>query len=146
MSVVLQVALIMASLAIVVLVACLVPLLFLSWRQIKQLALTAESLKISLESLILDSRGLVRNAKHLSERADQNLENINHVVHTVDQWTQRADRLVNELGSAIEPPVFLLLRNVNRIRTVISTFFLRLLPHRQVTQSNEPIRKEGKRV
>ena len=142
MSTVLQVALILASMAIVLLVACLVPVLFLAWRQLKQLVLTAESLKITLESLILDSHELVRNVKLLSERANLHLQNIDQVVQTVQQWTARADRLVNEVGSVIEPPVFSFVRNVNLVRTVVSTFLQRFLHPDQENQTINPVRKE----
>ena len=146
MSTVLQVALILASMAIVVLVACLVPVLFLAWRQLKQLVLTAENMKITLESLILDSRELVRNVILLSERANMHLENVDHLVRTVHQWTERADRLVNEVGSAIEPPVFSFVRNVNLVRSVISTFLQRLLHPDQESQTTNPTRKEIEHV
>jgi len=142
MSAVLEVALISASAAIVVLVACLVPVLFLARRQLKQLALTAENMKITLESLIIDSRELVRNVRLLSERANLQLENVGHVVQTVHQWTERADRLVNELGSVVEPPVVSLVRNVNLLRMGVTTFLQCLLHRDQEDQTDQPTRKE----
>jgi|GEM_PF-839006 uncharacterized protein YoxC len=146
MSAVLEVALISASAAIVVLVACLVPVLFLARRQLKQLALTAENMKINLESLILDSRELVSNVRILSERANLHLDNVGRMVHTVHQWTERADRLVNELGSVVEPRVFSLVRNVNLLRLGVTTFFQRLLHPDQENQTDHPTRKEIDRV
>jgi uncharacterized protein YoxC len=142
MSAFLQIALILASMAIVVLVACLVPMLFLAWRQLKHLVLAADKMKISLESLILDSRELVSNVKLLSERANIQLENVDHLVGTVHKWMERADRLVNEVGSAIEPPVFSLIRNVNLVRSVVSTFLQRFRHPDQENQTINPTRKE----
>jgi len=142
MSAVLEVALISASAAIVVLVACLVPVIFLARRQLKQLALTAENLKTNLESLMLDSRELVRNVRILSERANLHLENVGRVVHTVRQWTERADRIVDELGSVVEPPVLSFVRNMNLLRMGVTTFFQRLLHQDRENETDSPIRKE----
>jgi len=143
MSAILEISFILASIAIVVLVACLLPVLFLASRQLKQLVLTAEKVKITLESLILDSRESVKNVKLLSERANLLLENVDHVVQIVHRWTERADLLVNELGSAIEPPMFSLVRKVNLVRTVVSTFLQRFLHQDQEKQTNSPTRKES---
>jgi len=129
-----------------VLVACLVPVLFLARRQLKQLVLTAENMKIALESLIFDSRELVRNVRLLSERANLHLDNVGRMVDTVHQWTERADRLVDELGSVVEPPVLSLVRNMNLLRMGVTTFFQRLLHQDQENQTDHPTRKEIDRV
>jgi uncharacterized protein YoxC len=129
----LQVALFLASVAIVVLVACLVPIAFQARRHLEHLALTAEQLKAKLEALVLDSRELVRNVDALSKRVNQQMDEVGHVVHTAREWTDRADRIVNEVGSAIEPSVFSFVQTLNLLRkgasTMIQTFW-----HRKTNQ------------
>jgi uncharacterized protein YoxC len=129
MSTALQVALFVASVAFTVLVICLIPIAFRARRQLEQLVVTAEELKGKLQVLVEDSRELVRNVNELSKRANQQLDEVNHVVQTARGWTDRADRLVNEIGSAVEPPVHSLLRNMNILRTGVTTF-LQFLSHR----------------
>jgi len=142
MSAVLEIALIAASIAIVALVSCLGLLLYLAWRQLKQLVLAAQNMKVVLDSLIVDGRDLVSNVKLLSERANQHLQNVDNVVHTVQQWTKRADRIVNELGTAIEPPLFSFVQNANLLRMGVTTFFQQLLHHPPEIQVNNTTRKE----
>ena len=134
MSTVLQVALFFASLAIILLVACIVPIAFQVRRRLEQLALTADSLKASGELLVRDSRELVLNVNDLAVRANQQLDDAAEVVHTVRQWTQRTDRLLNEVGSVVEPPVFTIVRKINLLRAGASTFFKVLFHSKQETE------------
>ena len=134
MSTVLQVALFFASLAIILLVACIVPIAFQVRRRLEQLALTADSLKASGELLVRDSRELVLNVNDLAVRANQQLDDAAEVVHTVRQWTQRTDRLLNEVGSVVEPPVFTIVRKINLLRAGASTLFKVLFHSKQETE------------
>jgi uncharacterized protein YoxC len=131
MSAALQVALFLASLAIIALVACLVPIAFSVWRRLERLSLTAEQLKANVDGLVHDSREMVRSVNGLATRANQQMDEAAEVVQTVQQWTKRADRLVNEVGAAIEPPVFSLLRNMNLLRTGATTFLQALFHNKQ---------------
>jgi uncharacterized protein YoxC len=122
LSAALQVALILASVAIIGLVACLIPLALQARRQLDELALIAGQLKTNLDALIHDSRELVRNANELTTRASRQMDEVDQVVGTVRQWTERADQLVDQVGAVVEPSVFSLVRNMNLIRTGVTTF------------------------
>jgi uncharacterized protein YoxC len=104
MSAALQVALIFASVALIVLVVFLIPLALQVRRQFEQLALSVEQSKAKLEILVQDSGELFRNVTDLSQRANQQMDSVGKMVNIAQQWTERADRIVNEVGSAIEPP------------------------------------------
>ena len=123
---VLPAALILASAAIIALAACLIPLAFQTRRQFVQLEITAERMKTSLDVLVHDSRGLMRNVDALATRVNQQMDDVNQVVSTVRQWTQRADQLVNEVSATMEPPAVSLVRNLNLLR-VGTTAFVRCL-------------------
>jgi uncharacterized protein YoxC len=127
-SVALQIALFFASLSVIVLVACIVPIAFQTRRNSEQLLRTIEELKSNTQLLAQDSRELVRSLNDLCRRANQQMDELSQILRTAQQWTQRADRLVEEVGSAIEPPVFSLARNLNLFRTGATTF-LRTLFH-----------------
>ena len=127
MSIALQVALFVASAAVIVLVACLIPLVFQARRQLGELVLTTGQLKADLDILVLDSRELVRNANGLATRANRQLDDVAQVVRTVGEWTERADRLVTEVGAVVEPPALLVARNINLVRLGVTRFMQTLL-------------------
>src|ERR1017187_1164027 len=135
MSIALQVALFVASLAFIVLVVCLIPLAFQARRKLEQLLAATEELKIKAQALVEDSHEMVKNVTDLSKRANEELDEVSHVVGTVRQWTERADQLVNEVGSAIEPPVHSIVRNMNLFRTGVTTFLQVLLNRNQHNQT-----------
>jgi len=139
MSAVLQVALFFAAIAVVVLVACLIPLAFQARRQLEQLVVTAGQLKADLEVLVNDSRELMRNANTLATRVNQQMDDVEQMVCTARQWTERADRLVNTLGAALEPPVVAVVRNLNLLRTGATTFLQALFQRSHHNQThNQP--------
>ena len=129
MSTALQVALFAASLTFIILALCIIPVAFHLRRKLEQLVITVGELREKLQLLVEDSHAMVRNVTELSKRANQQLDDVSHVVRTARGWADRADRLVNEVGSAIEPPVHSLVRNMNLFRTGIAAF-LQFLSHR----------------
>jgi uncharacterized protein YoxC len=129
MSTALQVALFVAALAFTILIICLIPIAFRARRQLEQLVATTEEFNGKIQILVEDSRELVRSVTELSKRANRQLDEVSQVVSTARQWTERADKIVNEIGSVVEPPVHLLVRNANLLRTGIATF-LQFLSHR----------------
>jgi uncharacterized protein YoxC len=142
MSAALQVASFVASLAIVVLVVCLIPIIFQARRQLEQLVITAGELKEKALALVQDSHEMVQKVSELSKRANGELDEVSCMVQTARQWTERVDRLVNEVESAIEPPVHSVVRNISLFRTGVTTF-LQVLSHRN--QHNR-IKKEQDHV
>jgi hypothetical protein len=51
------------------------------------------------------------------------------VAFIVQQWTERADRLVNVVGSTVEAPVLSLLRSLNLLGTGATAFLRELFRH-----------------
>ena len=145
-SAVLQAALFLASVAVIVLVACLIPFAFQARWQLQKLVLTAEQLKANLDGLVHDSGELVRNLDSLATRAGQQLDEVNQVVRTVHQWIQRADRLVNGVGAVIEPPVFSLSRKLSLFSVGASAFIRTLLRRNHHNPTHTQTSKENHRV
>ncbi len=149
MSIALQIALLLASLAIVVLVVCIVPIAFQVGHSMKHLALTTERLEASAQALLQDSRGLVQSISELSERTNQYMEEVGKVSRVVQIWTERVDQFVRQVGSLVEPPILSLLFNSKMLR-VGATVFLRTLlqPHKpeQLKNQHNPIREERDHV
>ena len=131
--------------AIICLTVCAIVFGLEAWRQWKQLALAAQETKAHVEILVQHSHELIRDVTDISKRVSQQLDEVEQVVHTVRQWTERADRLVDEVGSAIEPPVFSAVRNLNAFRKG-ATIFLQSLFHFNQHQSNEQHNQEERHV
>jgi uncharacterized protein YoxC len=129
LTVALQISLLAASTAFVVLVACLIPIVFRVQRQIEGVVLTIVQAKSDLDELVEEGRELVGNVNTLVARASGPLEELERVAGTVRQWKGRAERLVNAVGVVVEAPVFRLARNVDLFRIGVAAL-LRVLSHR----------------
>jgi uncharacterized protein YoxC len=124
----LQIALLAASFAFVVLVACLIPAVFRAQRQLEKLVLTIQETRADLDVLVEESRGLVRNVNALVTRANAGMKDAHEVVSAVRTWKNRVDRMVSAVGAIVEPPVFALARNVSFLRLGVAAT-LRALSH-----------------
>ena len=123
MSAVLQVALILASVAVVVFVAFCVPAVLQLRQHAARMTQTLAELKAEVSLLVQDSRTVLHNVNELSTRAHQQCDDIEQVIHTVSSWTERADRVVEEVGSILEPPILTAARNAQIFRKGIAKFF-----------------------
>src|ERR1700686_4296711 len=98
MSIALQVALFLASLAIIVLAASLVPMPFLMHSHLNSLVRTEEQSKNDMQALVHDSHELIRNVTEIAQRASRQLDEVDQVIATVREWTDRADHCGGEGG------------------------------------------------
>lgn len=140
MSIALQIALFLASVAVVVLVAFLIPILIQLRKHTEQAARQLEELKSDVKLLVQDSRTMIQNVNNLSGRAHQQLDEVDKVVRIVREWSERANRIVEEVGAAVEPPILFAARNIGIFRKGLS-IFLNALLHRdhQPEQKDEEI-------
>src|SRR5579862_4183173 len=122
MSNALQVALFVASVVFTILVLCLIPVVFEAKRKLNQLVDTVDVLKDKSQDLVKDSHEMVRKLTEVTNRVNEQLEELHHVLHTVREWTDRTDAIVKEVEDAIEPPVHALARNMSIIRLGIGAF------------------------
>jgi uncharacterized protein YoxC len=139
MSIPLQIALSLASVAIVVFVAFCIPAVLQLRRQAAQVAQTLAELKAEVSLLIQDSRRLLHNVNELSTRAHQQFDDVEHVIQAVHGWTDRVDRVVEEVGTVLEPPILTAARNAQILRKGIAKFFETFLnrKHHQTQEAEE---------
>jgi uncharacterized protein YoxC len=142
MSVALQVALFLASLAVIVLAVFLVYFSLQARAHLKELSRSAVQMKADLEVLVQNSHQLISNATEVSKRISQQVDEAEVVVHTVRQWVERADRIVDEVGSTIEPPILTTVRNINLFRKGAVTFLQALFHLDQNNRHNANIQQE----
>lgn len=106
----LQVALYVASLAIVVWTVLLVGVLYRLLSKLERIVETVEQLNLEIKPLAQEARDAVRSVHDLSERA-------NH-------W-------VGEVGDAVEPPLFAATRSLRIVRSGVEAFLRVLLDRNQ---------------
>jgi uncharacterized protein YoxC len=139
MSMPLQIALFLASVAIVLFVACCIPAMLQLRKHAARMTQTLEELKAEVSLLVQDSRQLLHSVNELSTRAHQQCDDVERVIQTVRGWTERVDRVVEEVGSALEPPILTAARNAQIFRKGIAKFFETFLNrnHRQPQKAEE---------
>jgi hypothetical protein len=135
MTTVVQVALTLALLAIVVFLACVLPLAFRASRRVARLADAAERMRDDVQRLVQDSRELVRQATEVCIRTGEQLDDGRAVVQAGRRRTEKADRLVEGVGSVVEPPVFFAARTMNRCRAGLGAFLGALFRPRERNKS-----------
>jgi uncharacterized protein YoxC len=104
MSIPLQIALFLASVAVVIFVAYCTPAILQLRNYAARMTQALADLKAEVSLLVQDSCKLLRNVNELSARANQQCDDVEHVIQTVRGWTERADRVVEEVSSVLEPP------------------------------------------
>ena len=91
LSTALQVALLVASTAFVLLVACLIPVVFRAQRQVERLVAAVGEVKADLDVLVDEGRELVGNVNTLVERVNGHAHDAEQIVGTVRQWARNVD-------------------------------------------------------
>lgn len=132
MSAVLEVALFFASLAIITLVLCIIPIAFLALRRLEHLVVEAEQVKVNVQTLLQDSSELVHNINELTKQISRQASDVTYVLDAVHDWTARADAIVNEVADAIEPPVSSFSKTVTMLRIGTAAFMHTLFRKRSV--------------
>jgi uncharacterized protein YoxC len=119
----LQIALFLASVAVVIFVACCIPAMFQLRKHAARMSQTLAELKAEVSLLVQDSRTLLHSVNELSMRAHQQCDDVERMIQTVRGWTERADRVVEEVGSVLEPPILTAVRNAQILRKGVAKFF-----------------------
>jgi uncharacterized protein YoxC len=142
MSPALQVALFLASLAVIGLAIFVIYVSYQARAQLKQLSSAAEQMKADLKVLLQHSQELISHVTEVSRRVSEQVDEVETVVKTVRHWTERADRVVEEVGSAIEPPIFAAVRNMNLFRKGAAAFLQALFHIDQNNRHNANTQQE----
>ena len=123
MALALQIAFFLAAIAIVIFVAFCIPAIIQMRKHATQMAQTMAELKVEVSAMVQDSRKVLHNVNVLALRAHEQCDDGEDVLQTVRGWTDRMDRVVDEVGAAIEPPVLAAARNAQVVYKGIAKFF-----------------------
>jgi uncharacterized protein YoxC len=123
----------------VIFVAFCIPAMLQLRQQAARMAQTLAELKAELSLLVQDSREVLHNVNELSTRAHQQCNDVERVIETVRGWTERVDRVVEEVGTVLEPPILTAARNAQIFRKGIAKFLKAFLNrnHHQPQKSEE---------
>ena len=121
--VLLQIALFLASTAIVIFVVFCIPAMLRLCQDARRIMHALAELKTEASLLVQDSRKLLHNITEVTARAQQQCDDVGHVIQTVRGWTERVDHVVEEVGAVLEPPILKAARNALIIRRGVMTFF-----------------------
>ncbi len=116
MSTFLEISLILASLAIVVFVGMCIPFILFAKKKMEHFADANDQLQTNINQLIGESREMIRQISQFTERADTELKEVSQVVHTVQEWADKANGVVDEVKGFVEPVV----QNFTRFRAILS--------------------------
>lgn len=121
------IAILAACTSIVVLATVLVVAVFFLKTRVIAMEANAADLKEKLAELLGESRTLVREAQVVVTRIPKPLEDIEHMTRTAKAWTERADRIVNAVGTVAEPPLFFMSKNIKTFGGIASGVLQMLL-------------------
>ena len=102
MSMALQIAQFLASVAVVAFVVFLIPVLIGLREHAARALRELEELKSDVRLLVQDSRSMVQNVNNLTSRAQLQMDEVDKLLRLVRGWSERTDRVVNEVGVLVE--------------------------------------------
>jgi uncharacterized protein YoxC len=105
MSTALQIALFLASVAVVVFILFLIPVFIGLRKHVAQAARQLDVLKSDVKLLVQDSRTMMQNVDKLTSRAHPQLDEVDKIVRIARVWSERTRRIVEEVGDVVEAPI-----------------------------------------
>ena len=138
MSLPLQIVLFIAALAVIVLVACILPIAFKMRLISEDMVCAIKEFKEDVHFIKEQAEVLMQNLDELSRRATCQMDDVTQIIRTARQWTERADRIVEQ----VEPPVFAMARNLNLMRAGVGKFLQVFLHSNHRKPNHEEIEDE----
>jgi uncharacterized protein YoxC len=126
MSTALEVVLILATLAFIALMVVLIQLIVQARKKMDSLTISVEETRTNLDAVLKDTRELIQNVNTLSGRVNLQMDEVDRVLHTARLWTDRADRLVDQVGDVVEPPLQFAVGASNILKAGVGAFFKNL--------------------
>lgn len=112
----LEVALYAASIAIVVAAVVLVAGVIHSRKSFDRLVGAVEELRTEVKPLAQETRIVAKRIGDLSMRAEEQWTAVEGIIGTARRWSERVNRVVDEVGGAVEPFAFAATRGVRVVQ------------------------------
>ena len=127
----LQALLYVGSVAIIVLAAVRIVLMYQFRSQVERVVRAVEELKAEVNPLAREMRVMVEGFRELSAGVQEQWSEVERIVDTARSWSERANHLVQEVGSMVESPLLAASRNVRTLRNGFGAFVRALFDRHQ---------------
>ncbi|MFO7535503.1 MAG: DUF948 domain-containing protein [Kiritimatiellia bacterium] len=135
MSTALEISLIILALSFAGVAGVLIQLLIGLRKKLDEAMRSVEETRVQVEGVLKEVKILVQNANGLSGRVHLEMDEVDRMLHLAREWTERADRVVDGVGSVIEPPVQSLVRTSGLIRAGFGAFIKTLFELKNLKQT-----------
>ena len=125
------IAILVACASIVVLTAVLVAAVVFLKSKVIAMEASAVDLRREVTELLCESRTLVKEVQAVTIRLPKPLEDIEHMTRAARAWTDRADRIVDAVGTVAEPPLFFMSKNIKTFGGIASGVLQMLLAQKR---------------
>jgi uncharacterized protein YoxC len=145
MSTALQIALFVVAVAVALFVFLMIPLTILLYRRAIGFSRQLEELNTEVIGLVQDSRTMVQNISAVTSHVNEQLDELDRIVGIITRWSERADHVVEEVGTTVEVPFLKVKRSIEAF-FLASRFVVRLVGEtlRQTVHKDEANRESHK--
>jgi uncharacterized protein YoxC len=145
MSAALQIALFVFAVTFALFVLLMIPLTILLYRRAIVFSRQLEELNTELKGLLQDSRTMVQNIGAVTSHVNEQLDELDKIVGIITRWSERADHVVEEVGTTVEMSFLKVKRSIEAFFQA-SRFVVRLVGEtlRQTVHKDEANRESHK--
>jgi uncharacterized protein YoxC len=145
MSAALQIALFVFAVTFALFVLLMIPLTILLYRRAIVFSRQLEELNTELKGLLQDSRIMVQNIGAVTSHVNEQLDELDKIVGIITRWSERADHVVEEVGTTVEMSFLKVKRSIEAFFQA-SRFVVRLVGEtlRQTVHKDEANRESHK--
>lgn len=122
MSPALQVVLFLMCVAIALFVFMMIPLSILLYRRAIGFSRQLGELNTELKGLIQDSRTMFQNISSVTIHVNKQLDELDGIAGVIRKWSERADQVVEEVGSVVTVPVLRIAHTIKLLRNTWKLF------------------------
>ena len=121
------IAVLLACVSLVIMVVAVVLAAFHFRARMDSMEKSISRATSDISVLIQESRGVVKEIQQVTARVSKPLEDLEYMAHTARGWTDRADRVVEAIGSVAEPPLFFFSKSIKTFGGILSGVLQTLL-------------------
>lgn len=121
------IAVLAACICVVILTVYLIAVTVYIKARVDSVEKITNQIKGDLSGLIVESRDVVEELQRAATHLTKPMEDIEHIAHVARGWTDRADRMVDAVGTVAEPPLFFLSKNITTAGKIVTGVLQMLL-------------------
>lgn len=119
MPIVIDIAIVSACSAIAILAALSVMAGFYLKARMESLEIGVSKLRDEASELIRESRAAVAEIHRAAARVSKPMDELEHIMLSAREWTDRADRVIDAVGVVAEPPLLFLSKKMGTLGVIV---------------------------